>query len=218
MTCTLRCDRNRMQERATKAREHSIAFLFALLTVTGGAVVATAGSAAPSVPAPAASGEDLLSALTFTPQHGPVTISAEELEFDYQTRELVYRGGVTVRQADLTLGAERLRMTLDDAAAGQVRKVVADGTVRITQGGRVATGDHATFDRAHETVVLRGHAVLQDGTNRVAGDRVVVYLREQRSVVEGGRGRVRAVLYPRDGAAPAGAGEVGLGTGSANGS
>jgi len=30
----------------------------------------------------------------------------------------------------------------------------------------------------------------------VAGDRVIVYLDEDRSVVEGGRKRVKAVLYP----------------------
>jgi lipopolysaccharide export system protein LptA len=32
----------------------------------------------------------------------------------------------------------------------------------------------------------------------VAGERVVVFLDEQRSVVEGGQERVRAVLYPSE--------------------
>jgi lipopolysaccharide export system protein LptA len=38
--------------------------------------------------------------------------------------------------------------------------------------------------------------VLHDGPNEVVGDRVVVYLDEDRSVVEGGRKRVKAVLFP----------------------
>jgi len=54
----------------------------------------------------------------------------------------------------------------------------------------------AEFDQAKQTVVLSDDAVVHDGSNEVSGDRIVVYLNENRSVVEGGSGRVRAVLFP----------------------
>jgi hypothetical protein len=41
--------------------------------------------------------------------------------------------------------------------------------------------------------------MLHDGPNEVAGDRVVVFLDEDRSVVEGGRKRVKAVFHPDSG-------------------
>jgi lipopolysaccharide export system protein LptA len=45
-------------------------------------------------------------------------------------------------------------------------------------------------------LVLSEDPVLHDGPNQIAGDRVIVYLDEDRSVVEGGEKRVKAVLFP----------------------
>ena len=50
--------------------------------------------------------------------------------------------------------------------------------------------------------MLSDDAVLHDGSNEVSGDRIVVYLDEKRSVVEGGTGRVRAVLFPSKSGTP----------------
>jgi lipopolysaccharide export system protein LptA len=151
-------------------------------------------------PQPTTSGgaqAELLSRLSLTSQHGPVKISAKELEFDYRTRTLTYRGSVVVSQADLTLNSDALRIILDEQAREVVREVTAEGHVRIEQGKRVATGGRAVFDQGRRTVVLSDNAVLREGPNEVAGERVVIYLDEQRSVVEGGNQRVRAVLYPQ---------------------
>ena len=79
---------------------------------------------------------------------------------------------------------------------GRVQNIVAVGNVRIDQGARWAVGGHAVFDQGQRTLVLTENPVLHDGPNVVAGDRVVVYLDENRSIVEGGRKRVKAVLYP----------------------
>ena len=85
---------------------------------------------------------------------------------------------------------------LDDASASKLQSVVATGSVRIDQGARWAVGGKATFDQSNRTLVLTENPILHDGPNEVAGDRVVVYLDENRSVVEGGRKRVKAVLFP----------------------
>jgi len=64
--------------------------------------------------------------------------------------------------------------------------VVAEGQVRIHKGDRLAEGRRAVFDQAKQTIVLSDGAVLHEGPNQVAGDRIVVYLQEERSVVESG--------------------------------
>ncbi len=79
---------------------------------------------------------------------------------------------------------------------GRVQNIVAAGNVRIDQGTRWAVGGQAVFDQGQRTLVLTENPVLHDGPNVVAGDRVVVFLDENRSIVEGGRKRVKAVLYP----------------------
>jgi len=80
--------------------------------------------------------------------------------------------------------------------ASRVREIVAEGSVRIDQGPRWAVGGRAVFDQIHRTLVLTQDPVLHDGQNQVAGDRVIVFLDEDRSVVEGGQQRVKAVLVP----------------------
>jgi lipopolysaccharide export system protein LptA len=88
----------------------------------------------------------------------------------------------------------------------RLHEIVAAGHVRMDDGTRTATSGRAVFEQSARTVVLTENPVLHEGTNEVVGDRVIVYLDENRSVVEGGRKRVKAVLYPsKDGGlAPAG--------------
>src|SRR5262249_31222586 len=89
--------------------------------------------------------------------------------------------------------------------SGRVQEIVALGNVRIDQGTRWAVGGRAVFDQSQRTLVMTENPVLHDGPSEVAGDRVVVFLDEDRSIVEGGQKRVKAVLYPNDkNAGPAG--------------
>jgi lipopolysaccharide export system protein LptA len=141
----------------------------------------------------------LLGALSFTSSRQPITVTAGKLEFDYRERVLKYDGDVVVTQGDMKLQSNTLTVTLDEHAQDRVKEVVADGDVRLSQGARWATGGHVVFDQTQHTVVLSQSAVVHDGSNHVSGERIVVYLDEQRSVVEGGSGRVQAVLVPSKG-------------------
>jgi len=144
----------------------------------------------------------------------PITITSDQLEYEYKDGIIVYRGDVQAEQGDVKLRSNELRITLvkeqgkdkakppegmDDASAGRLQTVVASGNVRIDQGARWAVGGRATFDQTNRTLILTENPVLHDGPNEVAGDRVVVYLDQDRSIVEGGRKRVKAVLHPSEG-------------------
>lgn len=147
----------------------------------------------------------------------PIQIKADTLEFDYKGSLITYRGNVQVAQGDVTLESDRLAISYDPAAvrregqgakgvgspsrgADRVKQIIAEGNVRIRQGERLAEGRRAVFDQTKQTIVLSDGAVLHDGPNQVAGERIVVYLQEQRSVVESGSSsRVTAVLYPGQG-------------------
>jgi lipopolysaccharide export system protein LptA len=104
----------------------------------------------------------------------------------------------------ITLRDDRGTPTASERGAVTLQEIVASGHVRIEQGERWATGGKAVFDQPKRILLLTESPVLHDGPNEVAGERVVVYLDEDRSVVEGGSRRVKAVLYPdRDDEAPA---------------
>lgn len=146
--------------------------------------------------APVGGLESPLGGFSLGGERGPVRIDADSMEFDYKAMVLTYRGAVTVAQADLRLRSRSLRVTLDAERTGHAKEVVAEGDVQIDKGERHASGERAVFNDAARTVTLSGRARLRDGLNEVAGERVVVYLDEQRSVVEGGPGRVTAILNP----------------------
>jgi len=176
------------------------------LTLAGidGALVA-ATEPTPSA-ASSAPGSGLFNDFTLGSNKEPIHVTADMLEFDYKKQILIYRGGVEVTQGDLSLHSNTLTVHFDEKATDRDRlqQIVAEGEVRVGKGERFATGGRAVFDQATRTATLTEDAVLHDGPNRVAGDRVVVYLDEGRSVVEGGDQRVHAVLVPSsDGAAAA---------------
>jgi lipopolysaccharide export system protein LptA len=165
---------------------------------------AAAASAAPNA---------LFQSLSLGSGKGPVRIDSDTLELDYKSSNITYRGHVQVTQGDVTLNSDRLSISYDPAAvktgaktdepgpsaagANRIKQIVAEGNVRIRQGTRLAEGRRAVFDQAKQTVVLSDGAVLHEGPNQVAGERVIVYLQEERSVVESGsNSRVKAVLYP----------------------
>ena len=164
---------------------------------------AAAAAATPDAKPGDANRDSLLGSLSFSSSREPISVTADALEFDYRTRVLTYRGGVEATQGDMKVQSDTLTVTLDDQAKNRVKEVIAAGNVRLSQGERWATGGRAVFDQTTNTVILSQNAVLHDGPNEVSGDRVVVYLAENRSVVEGGSGRVKAVLHP-----PQGGGEL----------
>jgi lipopolysaccharide export system protein LptA len=193
-------------------RRELLACLVALLLV--------GGRAGAEERAHAAVQPDPFAGLTLDAERGPIRIKADTLQLDYRDSRVTYLGTVHVTQGDLTLTSDRLSILFDpdalradaerapaeraraerergDGARERIREIVAEGHVRIAQRARVATGGRAVFDQTKRTIVLSEDAVLREGPNQVAGERIVVYLDEQRSVVESGsNSRVTAVLYP----------------------
>lgn len=160
------------------------------------AVLAGGAGRAAESPAPASRMDGMLGSFSLGGDRGPVQVDADAMEFDYKTMVLTYRGNVVVTQAEVTLRSDTLRVVLNREGPQRPTEVVAEGNVRIDAGERHASGGKAVFDDAKRTVTLSDQARLRDGPNEIDGERVVVYLDEERSVVEGGPERVRAVLYP----------------------
>ena len=64
--------------------------------------------------------------------------------------------------------------------------IEAKGHVKITKGESRATCTRALYDKKNEKIILLGSPVVwQDGT-RVSGQKITMYLQENRSTVEGG--------------------------------
>jgi lipopolysaccharide export system protein LptA len=128
----------------------------------------------------------------------PWTMGSEPLQVDARSLEargadglVVFEGDVVARQGDLVLQTDRLEVGIDAETRG-LRSAVARGTVRIRRGELLATAAEATYDASAGVVVLTGDPKVWRDRDVVAGDRITLFLAEDRSVVEG----ARAVLFP----------------------
>jgi len=132
----------------------------------------------------------------FTASRAPIDITSDTVEADQKTNRVTFKGNVVAKQEDTTLYANTLTITYDPNTK-KLKEIVAVGNVKVVQLDRRATGQKATFDQEKNKVVLDGEAVVREGTNVIRGERIIFYVDEERSVVEGGKGsRVSTSITP----------------------
>jgi lipopolysaccharide export system protein LptA len=137
----------------------------------------------------------------------PIHITADRMEADQDQKTIVFESHVLVVQDDVTITSNRLKVTLlegetktasDDAAGAQrIDFIEFDGDVKFTQLDRLATAKKAIYYQKEQKIVLHGRPVVTKGQDRVEGDLITIYVKDGRSIVEGGSGApVQAVLFP----------------------
>jgi lipopolysaccharide export system protein LptA len=137
-----------------------------------------------------------------------MVIKSQNLEMDDQKKEVTFKGAVHATREDFEIECEEMLVRYDDAPKGgeadmagaRIKEIVATGNVviRRAQGG-VATAGKAVFFQREDKVVLTGSPVVRQGKDLVEGNKITIFLKENRSVVEGSKdSRVRAVIFPRE--------------------
>ena len=129
----------------------------------------------------------------------PIDVTADRVSADSARNTVTFEGNVVARQADVTLHADRIQADYS-REAGAIDRIEAEGNVRFVQEGREARSARATFHNLEQRIVLSGGATLRQGQNTVQGEALTIFLRENRSVVTGGKdgGRVQAVINPKE--------------------
>ena len=131
-------------------------------------------------------------------------ISADTLILDSKADCAEFIGNARAVDEDLVITADRLRVFFKDGssidrklAAGEesVKKVVADGNVRITFDDRIAIAEKATIDE--ERLVLSGkHSAITMGEDSISGEKITYSRADGRIKVEGSpERRVEAVFH-----------------------
>ncbi len=128
----------------------------------------------------------------------PVTVDADQLVSDQKQGLVIFTGNVVARHNNSTQYADRMEVYLDEKG-DKVMRTVSTGAVRIiTRDCRTGTAQRAEYYDAEQRVVLTGDARVWQEENVVTGERITIFLAEDRSMVEGGAGgRVKGIFYPR---------------------
>ncbi|HKN12414.1 MAG TPA: LptA/OstA family protein [Candidatus Binatus sp.] len=136
--------------------------------------------------------------MQFGNSKAPIYIKSTSMSLDYQNHSVLWIGNVHATQADSQLTSDQLRVNYFDKDFKQMKDMVADGNVRLSQGTRWATGKHGVMDQTKRTVVLTGSPVAHDGNDQITGCKITVYLNTSQSVVD----CAHAVLFPHTDASP----------------
>lgn len=122
----------------------------------------------------------------------PVEIVADEMVVRGKSNTAVFTGHVVVDRDDYHLTCEKLTVSYD--RTHRVERLVAEGAVRVVQGGRIVTSQRAEFDNHKEILVLTGDPVMVEGENRVRGEVITFDLTTDEVRVT----RVRASVKMKD--------------------
>jgi lipopolysaccharide export system protein LptA len=126
----------------------------------------------------------------------PIEITAQQLELLQEQRQSIFIGDVVVKQGEMTLYTEKL-IVFFEKKQDQIERLEAVGGVRVIQLDRIATAEKAIFQQAKEILVLIGNAEVKQGRNQIVGDEIILYLKENRSLVKSfKKGRVKAIIVP----------------------
>jgi lipopolysaccharide export system protein LptA len=132
-----------------------------------------------------------------TSSKGPINIQSDTLSLDYKGKSVLFSGHVHAMQSGSQLSSDVLHVNYEQNFK-DVKDLTADGNVRITQGARWATSDHAVMNQKSQTVVMTGNPVVHDGPDVITGDRITVHLDTGKSVVE----HAHALIFPRQSQTP----------------
>lgn len=126
----------------------------------------------------------------------PLEITAQQLEVLQQQRQSIFTGDVVAKQGDMTLYADKLIVFLHKDQ-DQIERLDAIGGVRVVQLDRIATAEKAVFHQVEEVLVLSGNAEVVQGKNKVSGDEITLYIKENRTLIKSSKkSRVKAVIVP----------------------
>ncbi|MBI4611355.1 MAG: lipopolysaccharide transport periplasmic protein LptA [Candidatus Rokubacteria bacterium] len=125
----------------------------------------------------------------------PVVVDADQMESLKKEGLVIFTGNVVARQNNSIQYADRMEVYLDERGE-RVLRTVSTGNVRvITKDCRIGTARRGEYDDLEQRVVLTGNARVWQDDNVVTGERITIYLAEERSIVQGGKQeRVRAVF------------------------
>jgi lipopolysaccharide export system protein LptA len=129
--------------------------------------------------------------------NAPIAISADRFDADQNNNTLIYTGNAVVRQGDVYLHTDRLKVVAPDGKTPD--KIYADGHVVLTTPNGTATGADGIYDVTPRIVTIRGHVVLVKDNNVMRGETVVVDLiagTAKMGAAEKG-GRIQGLFTPK---------------------
>jgi lipopolysaccharide export system protein LptA len=122
----------------------------------------------------------------------PMVITSRHMEADKLGDKVTFTGEVVLKKEGMTLYSDSMIVLYDVPTKG-IKEIEALGNVVVRKEGRVALSNRASYDSREEKIVLTGDARIIENENQLGGERITLFMRDDRSIVEGGN-----VLFYQD--------------------
>jgi len=122
----------------------------------------------------------------------PIVITATHMEAEKLGDKVTFTGEVTLKKEAMTLYSDSM-VVFYDPQTKDIREIEAQGNVVVRKDGRVALSNKASYFSREEKIVLTGDARIIENENQLGGERITLFMRDDRSIVEGGK-----VLFYQD--------------------
>ncbi len=134
---------------------------------------------------------------TFAQKKEETTITSETMTVQGKSKQTIFEGTVVFKKGNFIMRSDHMVVTFKKDAqdgsqekeggpSGQVDHIEANGKVVIEKSDGKATCGHALYDKDEEKLVLTESPVAWQGGTKVEGSQMTMFLKENRSIVEGG--------------------------------
>lgn len=117
---------------------------------------------------------------------GPIIITSKHMEADKLGDKVTFTGNVTLKKENMTLTTDTMIVYYNEKSK-DIREIESHGNVAIHQEGRIAHSNDAWYYSSDEKIILTGDANVVENDNLVGGEKITLFLRDDRSIVEGGK-------------------------------
>ncbi len=115
----------------------------------------------------------------------PIVVTSARMKGDKLGERVTFSGEVVLKKEAMTLTSDSITVFYDAGTRG-IREIEALGNVIVRKEGRIALADRALYYSKEEKIVLTGDARIIENDNQLGGERITLFIREDRSIVEGG--------------------------------
>ncbi len=137
----------------------------------------------------------------------PMVIKSKTVEVNNNLKIVTFTGNVNAEKDDFYIYCQKMLFYYDSLPMKQeqgeiktkIDKIVATGQVKIDRAkGGAVTAENAVYYPEDEKVILTGGALIKQENDYIEGDRITIFLKENRSIIESsGDTKVKAIIFPK---------------------
>ncbi len=151
-----------------------------------------------------------------------IRITSDTMEAMDEKGIIIFKGNVKAKKGELTILCDELKVfyslvskdkvvnakkgrgakgtkNAHNGGKRKVKRLVAKNNVKIVRSDMTATSKKAVYEPEIERIILTSDVKVRRGKNRISGNKIVFYIKEGKTIVEGGKGkRVEAFVITNE--------------------